>query len=88
VRIVSPETCKKISESHKGKSSGMKGKKYTEEAKRRLSLARMGRPVSQRHIDLLVARSIGNTYGCGRIPWNKGKKYHNKRTLGVSNGCC
>ena len=41
--MISEETRKKMSESHKGKASPNKGKKLSEEAKEKLSLKRKGK---------------------------------------------
>lgn len=80
-RVVSPETCRKISESHKGKPSGAKGKPAWN---RGLKGQGAGRKFTPEHRVNLSNALLGNTRMIGKVPWNKGLKYQNKRTLGVS----
>lgn len=46
-KIISEESRRKSSISHKGKISGMKGKKHSEESKRKMSLSRLGEKQSE-----------------------------------------
>ena len=48
-RKLSDETKRKMSESHKGKSSGMRGIIHSDEAKRKMSESHRGIPLSEEH---------------------------------------
>jgi hypothetical protein len=83
VKIV---TCdQNVREAHKGKpkspeacaknAAAQRGKTVSIETRAKLSAAlrgRPGRPPSPKALAALMARNIGNTFGKGRVPWNKG----------------
>lgn len=62
------ETKRKMSESHKGLSSGMKGKKHTKEACQKIAKARKGIKLSE-----TTKQRLSDAHK-GQVPWNKGKK--------------
>jgi len=84
------ESKKRMSESLKGKSSGMKGKKHNGESKRKISLAAKKYHKNNKHHYLGKKRSeelktkVSETmkrkeigFKKGYTPWNKGKKWSN-----------
>ncbi len=79
----SEETKRKIGLANKGRKNPpnvgfKKGQKFTEEHKRKLSLAKIGRKYSKEHRKNMSKASNPNNKGRlkkGHKPWNKGKKY-------------
>lgn len=61
------ETRKKLSESHKGINTWMKGRKLTEEHKKNISLGGIGR-------EGYWKGKVGHKKGKSQTPWNKGIK--------------
>lgn len=68
-RIVSLETCRKISQAHLGNSYA-KGFKHSEETRRKVSLAGKGRKFTPEHRAKLSAALIGNKRGCKKESQN------------------
>lgn len=64
VWIVTEEVRRKISEANTGRPGPNRGKTFSEETRRKQSLRRKGKPVSEAHRQTML----------GRTPWNKGKK--------------
>ena len=67
----------KISEIQKGKPGFFKGKKHSELSKKKMSVAKHGKTISEEH-----KLKISNTLK-GRIPWNKGRnnlQFHSHET--------
>jgi len=59
-RLHSEETKKKMSESRKGKISGMKGKKHLEESKKLISEKHKNKKLSTEHKEILKNRMLGS----------------------------
>lgn len=71
-KVVSKETRKKISENHanfSGENNPMWGRRRTDEEKKRMREAFLGRTHSRETCEKLSQKKKG------RIPWNKGKKF-------------
>ena len=72
------ETKKKIGEANKGKSrckgrpSPMKGRKHTEEARRKMSEKQKGKIISEESKAKMRMAFNPNHFSDGHIPWNKG----------------
>jgi G:T-mismatch repair DNA endonuclease (very short patch repair protein) len=93
LHVIDPkETAKKISKSNKGRSSPMKGKKQTEETKRKISKSSMGKNLGKRYPGELNpffgkkhsdgTKKTMSELKKGIAPWNKGKVgIYSKETL-------
>ena len=86
------ETAKKISEANKGRPSPMKGKKQTEETKRKISKSSMGKNLGKRYPGELnpffgkkhsdESKKTMSELKKGKATWNKGKVgIYSKETL-------
>lgn len=80
--VHSEEALKKISEASKGRVGHWKGKKMSDEFKRKISESRKGKPNlklrgrkgSKRMVELLKQRNIGNSYHLGKKHTDESKK--------------
>lgn len=80
------ESKKKMSESHKGKSSWNKGKKCSEETKEKMRLAKLKNPVKfwkGKHRSSNTKEEISKKLK-GRMPWMFGKKHSEKTKKKIS----
>ena len=64
----------KIRQGRLGKTPWIKGRKHTQEALLKMSLALKGRPLSEQHRQKLIGKHISPSteFKLGMIPWNKG----------------
>jgi group I intron endonuclease len=79
---LSEETRRKISEANKGRTISEEtknkisikntGKTHSLETREKLSKANKGKIMSEESKIKIGKASIGNTYNCGKTPWNKG----------------
>jgi len=80
--VHSPDALKKISDASKGRVGYWKGKKMSDEFKRKISESRKGKPNlklrgrkgSKRMVELLKKRNVGNSYHLGKKHTEESKK--------------